>query len=97
MPSPLPTTLISYKAANFHHARKTQYRAKNFLHKGTHHINEVAFGGVHRNNQMESMNGNTIRQRKKIVRGLKRENSGIITGYASITTSCYPTRAYPTR
>ena len=31
----VPTTTISDKAANFHHAWKEQYRAKNFLHKGT--------------------------------------------------------------
>ena len=31
----IPTTLISYKAANFHHAWEKQYRAKNFLYKDT--------------------------------------------------------------
>ena len=46
----VPTTTISDKAANFHHAWKDQYRAKNFLHKETEHINEVAFDGIHHNN-----------------------------------------------
>ncbi len=64
----IPTTLISDKAANFHHAWKQQYRAKNFLHKKTYHINEVAFDGIHHNNQMESFNGNTIRHREKVTR-----------------------------
>lgn len=76
----IPTTLISDKAANFHHAWKQQYRAKNFLHKDTQHINEVAFDGIHHNNQMESFNGNTIRHREKVTRGIKTEDSGVITG-----------------
>ena len=76
----IPTTLISDKASNFHHAWKEQYRAKNFLHKDTWHINEIAFDGIHHNNQMESFNGATLRHREKVVRGLKREDSGIITG-----------------
>ena len=76
----IPTTLISDKAANFHHTWKQQYRAKNFLHKDTRHINEIAFDGIHHNNQMESFNGNTIRHREKVTRGIKREDSGIITG-----------------
>jgi transposase-like protein len=76
----VPTTTISDGAANFHHAWKDQYRAKNFLHKETEHINDVAFDGIHHNNQMESFNGNTIRHREKVCRGLKREDSAIISG-----------------
>ena len=76
----IPTTLISDKAANFHEAWKEQYRAKNFLHKDTRHVNEVAFDGIHHNNQMESFNGATLRHREKVTRGLKRGDSGIITG-----------------
>ncbi len=76
----VPETLISDKAANFHHAWKEQYKAKNFLHKETEHINEVAFDGIHHNNQMESFNGNTVRLREDAVRGLKRKDSAIISG-----------------
>lgn len=76
----VPTTLISDKAANFHHAWKTQYRARNFLWKDTWHINEIAFDGVHHNNQMESFNGNTIRLREDVIRGLKKEDSPILAG-----------------
>ena len=35
---------------------------------------------MHHNNQMESFNGNTIRHREKVVRGLKKEDSAILTG-----------------
>ena len=63
----VPTTLISDKAANFHHTWKTQYKAKNFLHKDTWHINEIAFDGIHHNNQMEIFNGNTVRLREDVI------------------------------
>ncbi len=76
----VPTTLYSDKAANFHNAWKKQYKSKNFLHKETEHIHDVAFDGIHHNNQMESFNGATLRHREKVTRGLKREDSGIITG-----------------
>lgn len=74
----IPTTFISDKAANFHHAWKQQYHAKNFLHKDTEHINEVVFDGIHHNNQMESFDGNTVRLREDVIRGLKKENSAIL-------------------
>ena len=76
----VPTTLISDKAGNFHEAWEDQYRAKNFLHKDTFHINEVTFDGKYHNNQMESFNGNTLRHREKVCRGLKKDDSGILDG-----------------
>ena len=74
------TTLISDKAANFHEAWDQQYKAKNFLHKDTWHINEVTFDGKYHNNQMESFNGATLRHREKVIRDLKRDDTAIITG-----------------
>lgn len=71
----VPATLISDKAANFHYAWKQQYRAKNFLHKDTVRINDVAFDGIRHNNRMGSFNGATLCNRKKVRRGLKREGS----------------------
>ena len=76
----VPETLVSDAASNFHHAWKQQYAPKNHTHKQTEHINQIAFDGEHHNNQMESFNGNTIRHREKVVRGLKREDSAILTG-----------------
>ena len=76
----VPETLVSDKAANFHEAWQDQYMAKNWLHKQTTHINQVEFDGIHHNNQMESFNGATIRHREKVVRGLKKEDSAILTG-----------------
>ena len=76
----VPETLVSDAASNFHHAWKEQYAPKNFLCKPTIHINQVEFNGKYHNNQMESFNGNTIRHREKVIRGLKREDSAILTG-----------------
>ena len=76
----VPETLVSDGASNFHNAWRKQYAPRNFLHKNTEHINQVEFDGEHHNNQMESFNGNTIRQREKVIRGLKREDSAILTG-----------------
>ena len=76
----VPHTLVSDKAANFHEAWLDLYAPKNYTHKQTAHINQVMFDGIHHNNQMESFNGATIRHREKVTRGLKREDSAIISG-----------------
>jgi len=76
----VPTTLISDGAANFHHAWKEQYKAKNFLHKETEHHRHIHLSGDMNNNQMESFNSNTLRMREKIVRGIKRDDSVILKG-----------------
>ena len=75
-----PATLISDGTANFHHAWKKQWRPKNRTHKETEHHRHVHLSGDMNNNQMESFNGATIRHREKVVRGLKKENSAILTG-----------------
>ncbi len=76
----VPTVLISDGAANFHHAWKKQYKAKNFLHKETEHHRHIHLSGDMNNNQMESFNSNTLRMREKVVRGIKKVDSVIITG-----------------
>jgi len=76
----VPSTLISDGASNFHHAWKNQYKAKNFLHKDTEHRRHIHLAGDMNNNQMESFNGNTLRMREKVVRGIKRDDSAILRG-----------------
>ena len=76
----IPSTLISDGAANFHHAWKEQYRPRNFLHKDTEHHRHIHLSGDMNNNQMESFNGNTLRAREKVIRGIKRDDSAIFTG-----------------
>ena len=72
--------LISDGAANFGHAHKKQYAAKNFLHKDSEHVKHIHMAGYTNSNQMESFNGNTVRHREKVVRGLKTDDSAILTG-----------------
>ena len=76
----VPHTLVSDAAPNFHDAWQQQYAPKNFTYKQTAHINQIEFDGIHHNNQMESFNGATIRHREKVVRGLKKEDSAILSG-----------------
>jgi len=75
-----PAILISDGASNFHHAWKDQYRARNFLHKDTEHHRHIHIAGDMNNNQMESFNGNTLRAREKVVRGIKRDDSAMLRG-----------------
>ena len=72
--------LISDGAANFGHAHRKQYAPKNFLHKDSEHVRHIHMAGDMNNNQMESFNGNTVRLREEATRGLKREDSAILTG-----------------
>ena len=76
----VPERLISDGAANFGHAHRKQYAPKNFLHKDSEHVRHIHMAGDMNNNQMESFNGNTVRLREEATRGLKREDSAILTG-----------------
>ena len=76
----VPERLISDGAANFGHAHRKQYAPKNFLHKDSEHVRHIHMAGDMNNNQMESFNGNTVRLREEATRGLKREDSTILTG-----------------
>jgi len=50
------------------------------LHKGTEHHRHIHIAGYMNNDQMASFNGNTLRMRAKMVRGVKRDDSAIING-----------------
>ena len=76
----VPEQLVSDGAANFHHAWKEQYRAKNFLHKDSEHVRHIHMAGYTNNNQMESFNGNTLRAREKVTRNVKRDDSVVLSG-----------------
>ena len=76
----VPSKLISDGAANFAEAHSDEYAPRNFLWKDSVHESHIRMDGDTNNNQMESFNGNTIRLREKVVRGLKREDSAILAG-----------------
>ena len=76
----VPSRLISDGASNFAEAHKDEYAPRNFLWKDSTHESHIRMDGDLNNNQMESFNGNTIRMREKVTRGLKNEDSAILAG-----------------
>lgn len=72
-----PTTLISDGAQNFHKAYMKEFRS---LDRKTQHIQHIHMAGDHNNNKMERLNGE-IRDREKTMRGIKKTNTPILTGY----------------
>ena len=76
----IPSQLISDGAANFGEAHRDLYAPKNFLWKDSEHISHIHMAGDVSNNQMESFNGNTVRLGEDVIRGLKKEDSAILSG-----------------
>jgi transposase-like protein len=74
-----PRTLVSDGAANFHEAYNQEFRTSR-LETRTEHIRHIRLAGDFNNNKMERMNGE-IRDREKVMRGLERKDSPILTGY----------------
>jgi transposase-like protein len=74
-----PKTLVSDGAANFHEAYNQEFRTLK-LETRTEHIRHIRLQGDHNNSRMERMNGE-IRDREKVMRGLERKDSPILTGY----------------
>ncbi len=73
-----PKVLITDGAANFRIANRKEYYSK-WKAKNTIHIRDVAFNGTPHNNKMERFNGE-LRDREKVMRSLKTEDSPILTG-----------------
>lgn len=74
-----PSVLITDGARNFQDAWKKEYRQKNFLDKKTEHIRHIHIDGDKNNNKMERLNGE-LRDREKVMRSLKRDDSPILKG-----------------
>ncbi|MGA3109991.1 MAG: hypothetical protein ABSD99_11200 [Candidatus Bathyarchaeia archaeon] len=72
-----PKTLISDGAANFHEAYNKELRVNRL--DSPKHIQDIRFDGKVHNNKMERFNGE-IRDREKVIRGVKREDSPLIAG-----------------
>jgi hypothetical protein len=70
--------LISDGAPNFHEAYKKEYWSR--VAPRTSHIRHIRLKGDRNNNKMERMNGE-IRDREKVMRGLKKQDTMILKGY----------------
>ena len=73
-----PNTMITDGAPNFAHAFKKEFFVIN--NPRTRHIAHIRLQGDHNNNKMERMNGE-VRDREKVMRGLKKTDSPVLTGY----------------
>jgi transposase-like protein len=73
-----PEMLISDGAPNFHQAYQKEYWSK--VAPRTSHIRHIHLQKDMNNNKMERMNGE-IRDREKVMRGLKKADTVILTGY----------------
>jgi len=73
-----PDMLISDGAMNFHDAYRKEFWSK--VAPRTSHIRHIHLQGDHNNNKMERMNGE-VRDREKVMRGLKKTDTVILKGY----------------
>ncbi len=74
-----PKTLISDGAANFHEAYMKEYWTAKKEGR-TEHVQHIRLAGDMHNNEMERMNGE-VRDREKVIRGIKKEDSPTLKGY----------------
>jgi hypothetical protein len=73
-----PKVLISDGAHNFTTANRKEWYSK-FKDRNTTHVADIRLGGEVHNNKMERMNGEW-RDREKVMRSLKRDDSPVIGG-----------------
>ena len=73
-----PMTLITDGLQSYHDAYKKEFWT--FRGPRTKHIRHIKVQGDMNNNKMERLNGE-IRDREKVMRGLKRKDTPILTGY----------------
>jgi transposase-like protein len=74
-----PKLLITDGLPAYHQAYVKEYQT-NSVAMTTHHIRKITLTGEQNNNKMERLNGE-IRDREKVMRGLKREDTPILSGY----------------
>ena len=73
-----PNTLIRDGAPNFNDAFKKEFFTVS--NPRTRHIKHTRLKGNHNNNKMERFNGE-VRDREKVMRGLKKVDTPILAGY----------------
>jgi putative transposase len=73
-----PSTLISDGAPNFNDAFKNEFFI--ISNPRSRHIRHVRMRGDHNNSKMERMNGE-VRDREKVMRGLKKIDTIVLPGY----------------
>ena len=75
-----PSVFVTDGLPAYNDAFKKEFAPKNFLHKPSKHVKEIHFKNqVANNNIQERLNGE-FRDREKVFRGLKKDDSPAITG-----------------
>jgi putative transposase len=82
-------TLISDGAPNFNDAFKKEFYTN--ANPKTRHIRHIRLQGDKNNNKMERFN--EVREREKVMRGLKRADTQVLTGYRIYHNYMYPHEA----
>ncbi len=73
-----PNVLISDGAPNYNQAFKDEFFTRR--KPRSRHIRHIRLQGDHNNNKMERMNGE-VRDREKVMRGLKKAGTSVLPGY----------------
>ena len=73
-----PMTLITDGLRAYHDAYKREFWTR--YKDRTQHINTIKYKGNMQNNKMERLNGE-VRDREKVMRGLKKDDTPILKGY----------------
>jgi putative transposase len=73
-----PMTFITDGLPAYHDAYKKEFRT--LAYPRTEHVRHITLRGDHNNNKMERMNGE-VRDREKVMRGLKKVDTPILKGY----------------
>ena len=87
----VPSTLITDALKAYHVAFKKVYSWRKYPDKPVH-VKEISLRGKIHNNKMERLNGE-LRDREKVMRGLKVENTPILKGYQIYHSFVRPHRA----
>jgi transposase-like protein len=75
----VPATLITDGLPSYHYAFQKDYAWRTTPEKKPVHIKEITLQGAIHNNKMERMNGE-VRDRERVMRGLKNTDTAIIKG-----------------
>ena len=76
----IPETLITDGLPSYHRAWSKVFNHRKWSDMTPKHVKEIRLAGNVHNNKMERMNGE-IRDREKVMRGLKRTDTPILRGY----------------
>jgi transposase-like protein len=90
-----PKTFITDGVANFHEAYLREFHTMSKA-TDTEHIRHIRLAGDRNNNRMERFNGE-VRDREKVMRGLERKDSPILSGYQIYHNYIKPHKALDNR